>query len=118
MIVMNPGGRESGSSSPQSAIDFVDEETDELLRQACQEGKFGKRKRAALKALACFCVRQSFRSSDNIFVQVFRRDGDVCPITGVKFIMRSTDDNDFFSNMAHIIPSSIQNKVDVNFSEL
>lgn len=118
MIVMNPGGRESGSSSPQSAVQFIDEETDELLRQACQKGKFGKRKQAALKALACFCVLQFCRSSDDIFVQVFRRDGDVCPFTGVKFRTRSTDDDFFWANLAHIIPTAIQNKVDVNCSEL
>ncbi|EDR09967.1 uncharacterized protein LACBIDRAFT_325878 [Laccaria bicolor S238N-H82] len=76
IVFMNPGGRESGSSSPQSGIDFVDEKTDELLRQVCQEGKFGKRKQAALKALAWFCVIQSCRSSDDVLVQVFRRDGD------------------------------------------
>lgn len=113
IVFMNPGGRESGSSSPQSGIDFVDEKTDELLRQVCQEGKFGKRKQAALKALAWFCVIQSCRSSDDVLVQVFRRDGDVCPFTGVKFRMRSTDYNDFSSNMAYIIPSAIQNKPDI-----
>ena len=48
---MNPGGPKSGSGTPYSVNDAISLETDTLLQMAAEEG-FGKRKQAALKALA------------------------------------------------------------------
>jgi hypothetical protein len=52
-IVMNPGGPKSGTGTPHSVSTVVATETDELLRIAREEGKFGKRKQTSLKDLAC-----------------------------------------------------------------
>ena len=49
-VVINPGGRKSGSGTPFSVSDTVGMETDELLKVAAEEG-FGQRKQGALKAL-------------------------------------------------------------------
>ena len=49
---MNPGGRKSGTGTPYSVSEAISLETDELLKIAAEEGS-GKRKQAALKALAC-----------------------------------------------------------------
>ncbi len=50
--VMNPGGRKSGTGTPFSVSEAISMETDELLKIAA-EAKFGFRKQAALKTLAC-----------------------------------------------------------------
>ena len=48
---MNPGGRKSGLDTPHSVSDVVEMETEELLRLATEEGKFGVRKQEALTIL-------------------------------------------------------------------
>jgi hypothetical protein len=51
MIVANPGGPKSAVGTPYSVSDAIGEETDRLIEIAREEGKSGKRKQTALKAL-------------------------------------------------------------------
>jgi hypothetical protein len=54
-LVMNPGGCKSGTGTPYSVSEAILLETDKLLRIAAEED-FGKRKQAALMALACYKI--------------------------------------------------------------
>ncbi|KAH9979799.1 hypothetical protein BJV74DRAFT_887877 [Russula compacta] len=56
---MNPGGRRSGTGTEFSLSETINNETNELLQQANEEGHFGKRKQEALKALVLIYSSQS-----------------------------------------------------------
>ncbi|KAF5376509.1 hypothetical protein D9615_008688 [Tricholomella constricta] len=90
---MNPDGPKSESGTPHSVSTIVSSETDELLRVAKEEGKFGTRKQASLKDLA------------------FRRDGDICPISGMRFD-RLPGGEHIDPILAHLIPHSVHGKPD------
>ncbi|KAH9979819.1 hypothetical protein BJV74DRAFT_887892 [Russula compacta] len=91
-LVMNPGGRRSGTGTEFSVSEIVNNETDELLQQANEEGDFGKRKQEALKALS------------------FRRDGIACLLTGSGF--QPFDPDGVRPALAHIVPDSAHGKPD------
>jgi hypothetical protein len=50
-------------------------------------------------------------------VQAMRRDGQSCPMTGVKF-NQSPDDTDFDPILTHVIPNSVHGKVHLICSPL
>ncbi|KAF8330341.1 uncharacterized protein EI90DRAFT_3124374 [Cantharellus anzutake] len=87
VLVMNPSGRKSRSSTPPSVNELIAKDTDELLQMAASEG-LGTRKQAALEAL------------------IFKRDGQSCPLTGVPFDPEYGVD----PILAHVIPNSVHNK--------
>jgi len=88
---MNPGGPKSGTGTPHSVNEFMSMTTDELLREALQEG-FGKRKQDVLKALS------------------FKRDGVKCPLTGLPF--KPIDASGVKPILGHVIPNSVHGKPD------
>ncbi|KIM76455.1 hypothetical protein PILCRDRAFT_826234 [Piloderma croceum F 1598] len=85
----NPGGPKLGGGTPYSVSEFVSKNTDELVREAAQQG-FGMRKQEVLKALS------------------FKRDGNKCILTGSPFYPMDPDGVDPI--LSHIIPDSIHNK--------
>jgi len=103
---MNPGGPKSGGGTPYSVSDTISLETDTLLGMAAEEG-FGKRKQAALKALVCRKFNIIW-CANGIAIQIFRRDGRLCPLTGAIFDIAK---GGVIPILAHIIPNSASNKV-------
>ncbi|KAG8220712.1 hypothetical protein J3R82DRAFT_3035 [Butyriboletus roseoflavus] len=89
---MNPGGRKSGTSTGYSVSEAVSEEMDKLVEQVNAKGEFGRRKQECLKALS------------------FRRDGEICLLTGRKFAPFKK--GGMLPALAHIIPNSVRGKPD------
>jgi len=105
---MSPSGRKSGSGTgtPLSVDDLFAKDTDELLQMAASEG-LETRKQAVLKALVCReSERHIYQNVHDILIQILRRDGQSCPLTGASFITTGVK-----PNLAHIIPNSIHSKV-------
>lgn len=85
---MNPGGEKLGGATPYSVSEFVNLETDELMKLIKEEG-VGTRKQIALKAL------------------LIQRDGNSCLLTGMAF-----DSMGIVPILAHVIPNSVHDKPD------
>ena len=109
--VMSPGEPKSGIGTPYSVSDAISEETNALLAIAAQEG-FRNRKQAALKALACRKSIDILWCANDVAMQMFRRDGASCPLTGASFMKTKRG---VVPNLAHIIPNSVAGKVSINF---
>jgi hypothetical protein len=107
---MNRGGKKSGGDTACSVSEIVDEETEKLLEAVNEEGKFGKRKQEALKALVrIYSSRSCIIPPYRCIGQSFRRDGEFCLLTSRHFI--PFDEDGIPPVLAHIIPNSVHGKV-------
>src|SRR6267143_963751 len=82
VLVMNPGGRKSGTGTQFSVIELIDKKIDELLELAEEDRSFGKRKQETLKALVRdTSMWHSYRYTYCCIEQSFKRDGRTCLLT-------------------------------------
>ncbi|KAH9987610.1 hypothetical protein BJV74DRAFT_841160 [Russula compacta] len=107
---MNPGGRRSGTGTESSVSEIVNNETDELLQQANEEGLW-KMKAEGFKGIgAHIFISEPYHLPNLCTEQSFRRDGIACLLTGHEF--KPFNRRGVRPALAHVVPNSVHGKPD------